>query len=114
MVTKNELIEYISPLLKEYGFKKKGSAWLKTTESFTYRCYIQGSVYGSDQYYIRPGIIINRIPSDGIKYGHISADIAVTTKEEVWSKTQELNGFHKYILTIRELFGALFYCLFLR
>ena len=44
----------------------------------------------------------------------ISADIAVTTKEEVWSKTQELNGFHKYILTIRELFGALFYCLFLR
>ena len=89
MVTKNELIEYISPLLKEYGFKKKGSAWLKTTESFTYRFYIQGSVYGSDQYYIRPGIIINSIPSDGIKYGHISADIAVTTKEEIWSKTQE-------------------------
>ena len=89
MVTKKELIDYLTPLLKEDGFKKTGKAWLKTTERFTYRFYIQGSVYGSDQYYIRPGIIINDIASDGIEYGHISTDIAVTTKEEIWNKTQE-------------------------
>lgn len=89
MVTKKDLIDYLAPLLKEDGFKRNGKVWLKTTESFTYRFYIQGSVYGSDQYYIRPGIIINGIPSDGIQYGHICTDIAVTTKEEIWKRTQE-------------------------
>lgn len=103
MVTKNELIEYISPLLKEYGFKKKGNSWLRTTESITYRFYIQGSVYGSDQYYIRPGIIINGIPSDGIVYGHISTDIAVTTKEEIWNKTQEFYSQWNSIEYIKKL-----------
>ena len=73
--TEEELITYIKPILKSKGFKKKGKRWTKVTEHFTYIFYIQGSCYDKNNYYVRPGIIVNDIPASPTyvlsDYGHI-------------------------------------------
>ena len=51
--------------------------------------YIQGSVYDKDDYYVRPGIIINDIQAEPWVYGHFFINIPVTTKEEILEKTGE-------------------------
>lgn len=84
--TEDELIEYIKPILKAEGFKKKGKRWTKITEHFTYIFFIQGSCYDKDTYYVRPGIVVNDIPADEFcSYGHMFIDIPITTKEEILS-----------------------------
>ena len=88
-VSEEELIEYIKPILKDQGFKKKAKRWTKITEHFTYLFFIQGSTYDKDDYYVRPGIIVNDIQAEPWVYGHLSIDIAVTTKEEILKKAEE-------------------------
>ena len=77
-VSEEELIEFIKPILKEQGFRKKAKRWTKITEHFTYMFYIQGSVYDKDDYYVRPGVIINDIQAEPWAYGHFYIDIPVT------------------------------------
>lgn len=91
--TEDELIAYLKPILKSEGFKKKGKRWTKTTEHFTYIFFIQGSCYDKDTYYVRPGIIVNAIPTDDFYYyGHIFIDIPVTSKEEIISVANDFFG----------------------
>ena len=83
-VSEDDLIEYLKPILKAQGFKKKAKRWTKVTDHFTYIFFIQGSCYKKEDYYVRPGIIINDIESDPFTYyGHLYIDIPVTTKEDV-------------------------------
>ena len=88
-VSEEELIEFIKPILKEKGFRKKAKRWTKTTEHFSYIFFIQGSAYDKDDYYVRPGIIVNDIQAEPWLYGHFSIDIPVTTKEEILQKAEE-------------------------
>lgn len=88
-VSEEELIEFIKPVLKEQGFRKKAKRWTKITKHFTYMFYIQGSVYDKDDYYVRPGVIINDIQAEPWGYGHFHIDIPVTTKEEILQKAEE-------------------------
>ena len=83
------MTEYVKPVLKEKGFRKKAKRWIKETEHYTYLFYIQGSAYDKDDYYVRPGIIIKDIQAEPWGYGHICTDIPVTTKEDVLSKALE-------------------------
>jgi hypothetical protein len=73
MVNQNELIEYAKSYLKPKGFKKKNKRWTKDIGEFTLVFYIQGSVYSKENYYVRPGIFINKlllsIPLNPV-YGH--------------------------------------------
>ena len=87
-VSEEELIEYVKPILKEQGFKKKAKRWTKITEHFTYMFFIQGSSYDKDDYYVRPGIIVNDIQTEPWVYGHFTIDIPVTTKEEILQKAE--------------------------
>lgn len=89
-VSEEELIEFIKPILKEKGFRKKAKRWTKKTEHFSYIFFIQGSSYDKDDYYVRPGIIINDIQAEPWVYGHFFVDIPVTTKEEILEQTEEL------------------------
>ena len=88
-VSEEELIEFIKPILKEKGFRKKAKRWTKMTEHFSYIFFIQGSVYDKDAYYVRPEIIINDIQAEPWDYGHIDINIPVTTKEEILQKAEE-------------------------
>ena len=88
-VSEEELIEFIKPILKAQGFRKRAKRWTKITEHFIYMFYIQGSVYDKDDYYVRPGIIINDIQAEPWVYGHFFINIPVTTKEEILEKTGE-------------------------
>ncbi len=88
-VSEEELIEFIKPILKEQGFRKKAKRWTKTTEHFSYIFFIQGSSYDKDDYYVRPGIIVNDIQAEPWVYGHFHIDIPVTTKEEILKKAEE-------------------------
>lgn len=104
--TEEELITYVKPILKSEGFKKKGKRWTKVTEHFTYIFFIQGSSYGKDTYYVRPGIIINGIPADALcYYGHMFIDIPVTTNEEILAAAEsffsEWNDVDKLIETVK-------------
>ena len=82
-ISEEELIEYAKPILKERGFIKKAKRWTKVTKHFTYCFFIQGSSFSKEDYYVRPGIIINELELPASTYGHISIDVPVTTKEEV-------------------------------
>jgi len=88
-VSEEELIEFIKPILKDKGFRKKAKRWTKTTEHFSYIFFIQGSSYDKDDYYVRPGIIVNDIQAEPGVYGHFDVDIPVTTKEEILQKAEE-------------------------
>lgn len=88
MVSEEELIEYIKPILKAQGFKKKAKRWAKTTEHLTYLFFIQGSCYDKDSYYVRPGVIVNDISAEPGAYGHIHIDIPITTKEEILAEAE--------------------------
>lgn len=88
-VSEEELIEFIKPILKDKGFRKKAKRWMKITEQFTYMFYIQGSSYDKDDYYVRPGIIVNCIQAEPWAYGHLHIDIPVTTKEEILQKAED-------------------------
>ena len=105
--TEEELITYIKPILKSEGFKKKGKRWTKITEHFTYIFFIQGSCYCKDDYYVRPGIVINDILTDThYYYGHMFINIPITTKEEILAAAEnffsEWNDMGKLIETVKE------------
>ena len=85
----NRKMRSIKPILKEQGFRKKAKRWTKTTEHFSYIFFIQGSSYDKNDYYVRPGIIVNDIQAEPWAYGHLSIDIPVTTKEEILQKAEE-------------------------
>ena len=89
-VREEELMEYVKPILKEQGFRKKAKRWTKVTEHFTYIFFIQGSVYDKDMYYVRPGVIINDVQAEPLLvYGHLHIDLPITTKEEILEKAEE-------------------------
>lgn len=105
--TEEELITYIKPILKVEGFKKKGKRWTKVTEHFTYIFFIQGSSYDKDTYYVRPGIIINGVPTDApCYYGHMFIDIPITTKEEILAAAEsyfsEWNDVGRLVEAVKE------------
>ena len=84
MLTEEVLIEYIKPILKSKGFKKKGKRWRKVYDEFTCVFFIQGSCYDKNDYYIRPGIFINELTDKTTDYyGHIHTEIPVTTPNEI-------------------------------
>lgn len=58
-LTQYDLIEGITPYLKQQGYKKQNKRWKKNIGEFTLTFYIQGSAYDTDSYYIRPGISLN-------------------------------------------------------
>ena len=87
-VKEEDLIEYVKPILKAQGFKKKAKRWIKVSDHFTYIFFIQGSCYDKEDYYVRPGIIINDIEADPLYYGHLTIDIPVTTKEDILSRAE--------------------------
>ena len=84
MLTEEALIEYIKPILKSKGFKKKGKCWSKVNGKFTCVFFIQGSYYDKNDYYIRPGIFINELIGKAADYyGHIFTEIPVTSPDEI-------------------------------
>ena len=86
VLPEEQLIEYAKSYLKAKGFKKKNKRWTKDTGEFTLCFYIQGSSYSKEDYYIRPGILINALmPCDDV-YGHFMLEIEPSTPEEVVSK----------------------------
>ena len=82
-LSEEALIQYVKPILKARGFKKKGKRWSKVLEDFTLVFFIQGSVYDKDAYYVRPGVFINGCDSGTDYYGHFSMDIKVSDSETV-------------------------------
>lgn len=83
-----KLIEYVKPYLKAKGFKKKNKRWTKDIGEFTLCFYIQGSCFSKEDYYIRPGIFINALPTD-LVYGHFMTQIEQTTPEEILYKFEK-------------------------
>lgn len=84
-----EIIEYVKPILKAKGYKKKGKRWTKSDGTFTCVFFLQGSMYDKDDYYIRPGVIINDI-SDNVPeyYGHIMTEISITSPADILDATE--------------------------
>lgn len=83
-LTQYDLIEGITPYLKQKGYKKQNKRWTKNIGEFTLCFFIQGSAYDSDGYYIRPGIFVNEIKQEESSYyGHFSIDIKQTSLKQV-------------------------------
>lgn len=83
-LTEYDLIEQITPYLKEQGYKKKNKRWTKNIGEFTLVFYLQGSAYDVDDYYIRPGIFINNLPQKPADfYGHFMIDLEHTNVTDV-------------------------------
>ncbi len=89
LLTEEALIEYATPYLKAKGFKKKNKRWKKDIGEFTLCFYIQGSCFSKEDYYIRPGIFINALPTN-LVYGHWMTGIEQTTPEKI------LNDFERW------------------
>lgn len=78
IISEEKLIEFAKPYLKERGFKKRNKWWTKDTGEFTLSFYIQGSQYDKEDYYIRPGVFINKLGLERIGlfyYGHFHIGI---------------------------------------
>ena len=89
-LSQDDLIDYIKPILKTQGFKKKGKRWIKTLDDFTLVFYIQGSIYDKETYYIRPGVFMNYCPKEPLfSYGHFYTEITITDPEDILSKAEE-------------------------
>lgn len=83
-LTEYDLIEGITPYLKQKGYKKKGKRWIKDIGEFTLCFYLQGSSYDVDDYYIRPGIFINGVAHCGLDfYGHFFVELKRQSVEQV-------------------------------
>jgi hypothetical protein len=89
IVPKEDLIDFVKPFLKARGFRKKNKRWTKDIGDFTLCFYIQGSCYSKEDYYIRPGVFINALPSDAWMYGHFMTEIQQTTPEEILTKFEK-------------------------
>lgn len=68
MGNKQELIERLSPMLKEKGYKKVKQTWHKQNSDLIIVFNIQNSSYSKEDYYINLGIIIKELMDehDGI------------------------------------------------
>ena len=89
VVPEEDLISYVKPYLKAKGFKKKNNRWTKDIGDFTLCFYIQGSCYNKEDYYIRPGVFINALPSATWMYGHFKTEIQQTSPEEILTKFEK-------------------------
>ena len=90
MLPKEELIEYVKPILKSQGFLKKRQIWTRARGEFTDYFIIQGSCFSKETYYVRPSIKVNRLhPNIEYAYGQINTDIRITTKEEILREAEE-------------------------
>ena len=87
-IPEEEMIEYAKKILKERGYKKKGTRWTKAEGEFTISFYLQGSSYAKENYYIRPGISLNTVNTDD-HYGHFYTEIKQTTIENVFQEFDE-------------------------
>ena len=85
-LSEEELVEYVKPRLKAKGFLKKNKWWSKDIGDFTLYFYIQGSSYSKEDYYIRPCISINAVPTTPFYRGHFHTQIEITTPEEILSR----------------------------
>ncbi len=61
MICKSKLIEEITPLLKQMGYKKRGFTWIKQNDDVYTVFNIQGSQYDKNYYYINLGICIKKL-----------------------------------------------------
>jgi hypothetical protein len=84
MLNQDELIEYAKLYLKQKGFRKKNKRWTKDIGEFTLVFYIQGSSYSKEDYYVRPGIFINKFVPSNLVYGHIMTDLKREKLEDVF------------------------------
>jgi hypothetical protein len=83
MLNQNDLIEYAKIHLKQKGFKKKNKRWTKDIGEFTLVFYIQGSSFSKENYYVRPGIFINKLLPTNLVYGHIMTELKSEKLEDV-------------------------------
>jgi len=83
MVDQNKLIEYAKSYLKQKGFKKNKKRWTKDIGEFTLIFFIQGSVYSKEEYYVRPGIFINKLLPSNLVYGHYMTQLRSEKLEDV-------------------------------
>lgn len=59
-ITKSELVSEIKPLLKNMGYKKRNTTWLKKSDdNIIIVVNIQGSQYDKEDHYINLGVYIN-------------------------------------------------------
>lgn len=56
---KSEIISSLKPLLKEKGFKKIRNYWYMVQDKMTFYINVQGSSYGSDDFYVNFGIVLS-------------------------------------------------------
>ena len=98
VVPEEDLISYVKPYLKAKGFKKKNKRWTKDIGDFTLCFYIQGSCYNKEDYYIRPGVFINALPSATWMYGHFKTEIQQTSPEEILTKFEKWCEEYNYMI----------------
>ena len=59
-ITKSELVSEIKPLLKNMGYKKRNTTWIKKSDdNISIVVNIQGSQYDKEDHYINLGVYIN-------------------------------------------------------
>ena len=84
MTSEDELIEYVKPLLKAKGFRKKNKRWTKNVGEFTLSFLLQGSCYNKEDFYIRPGVYIEALKNQVFEYyDTFFIQIPNTTTEEI-------------------------------
>lgn len=84
MISEDELIVYAKSYLKQKGFKKKNKRWTKDIGEFTLVFYVQGSIYSKENYYIRPGIYMNKLDTSLEYYGHFVTEIQCNKLEDIF------------------------------
>ena len=89
MIPEEDVIAYAKEVLKPQGFKKKNKRWTKDDGSFTRIFFIQGSQWSKEDYYIRPGVLINGVPVTGLDYyGHFHTEIRADSLAGIFQALQ--------------------------
>ena len=89
MIPEEDVIAYAKAVLKPQGFKKKNKRWTKNDGTFTLIFFIQGSQWSKEDYYIRPGVLINDVPATiHDYYGHFHTQIKANSLMEIFQTLQ--------------------------
>lgn len=88
MVSEEDVLAFAKTHLKERGFRKKGKRWTKQLDEFTLVFYVQGSCWNKEDYYIRPGVLINAVAAEEnapwTYYGHFYTEITPHSVEQIF------------------------------